>query len=318
MKLLFTWIYLIALVLPSAAQQPLFDVRKEFPESSFASIRPGIRYTMEQGAEGMLPKLFKVTQTAKGPRPGERVVSGPLQRTVFTFVKFVAYEDDRSGRDEVLAIMDSPKGQYGFLMAYSMAQLTTNQFLKTLPYFINLDEFERAKRLLEGKTIYPTLHYVEQGGKPGGDESHVWLPKLVPVRVTKVAVNSGAAPIRLTFTYSDGQPQVRDYTLSGEGVQGVNNPIFDTRFDHCFTLVNPRDTYASTKEATWTAIQKGVPQKGMTMKECRLAMGKPKSEMDSIEKEQITTWYYPEHLGRSWRIVFTDGKLTEAQSYSSN
>lgn len=318
MKALFTWICLLGLALPILAQQPLFDIKKEFPASSFASIKPGIRYMMEQGSDAMLPKLFKVTPTPKGPRPGERVASGPLQKAVFTFVKFVAYEDDKSGRDEVLAIMDTPKGQYGILMAYTMAQLTTNRFLKTLPYFINLDEFERAKRLLEGKTIYPTIHYVEQGTKPDADDSYVWLPKLVPVKVNKVALNTGAAPIQLTFTYPGGEPQVRDYTLSGEGVQNVTNPIFDTRFDHCFTLANPRDTYASTKEVTWKAIVKGVPQKGMTMKECRLAMGKPRSQSDSIEQAQITTWYYDEHLGRSWQVSFVDGKLTQAHSYQSN
>lgn len=314
---------LLLLTFQTLAQQPLFNFRKEFPVSTFASIRPGIRYAIAPkrgNSKELLPTLRHVLMTPKGARPGAVVPLEPLRNTLFTFVKFVPFTNP-SGRDQVLTLLNSNKGQYSFIIDYTMELLTRHKFLSHLPDFINFDEFERAKRLLEGKTIYPLIHYVEQDKNAPKDfrkREYTYLPKMVPVKVTKVEMDDSSEPIRLTFTYPDGQPQTRSYSFSIEDEEDHSNPILNKAFIDCFSLSDPKLANPSTKDAAWKAIQKGVPQKGMTMKECRLSMGKPKEQVDNVEQDQVTVWYYPDHLDRSWQIMFVNGKLTQAQSHQSN
>lgn len=323
LKQLTGFMILLLLTFQTLAQQPLFNFRKEFPVSTFASIRPGMRYVIapKRGdSEGFPPTLRNVLMTPKGPRPGAVVPLEPLRNTVFTFVKFVPFTN-QSGRDQVVTLLNSNKGQYSFIIDYTMEQLTKHKFLSQMPDFINFDEFERARRLLEGKTIYPIIHYVEQdknAPKDFREREYTYLPKMVPVKVTKVEMDNGSGPIRLTFTYPEGQPQVRSYSFSVENEEDHSNPIFNTSFIDCFSLSDLKLANPSVRDATWRAIQKGVPQKGMTMKECRLSMGKPKEQLDSVEQDQLTAWYYPDHIGRSWQVTFVNGKLTQAQSHQSN
>ena len=92
----------------------------------------------------------------------------------------------------------------------------------------------------------------------------------------------------------------------------------DTAFYFAFLLYNLREKYPNIQPSVWQSIQQGLPQKGMTLKECRLAMDKPKQQLERNESTSIATWYYDDHLNRHWSVEFKDGKLTQYSSYKFN
>ena len=157
------WLWLAT---PALAQQPLFDYQKEFPIAKFSDLKPGVRLVMtpKNAQEAhFLPKLRRVVQTPKGSRPGGLIPVEPLRNSVFTLKEFVPFTS-ASGREQVLAVLISNKEPYGVVIDYSLED--ARKILNRMPDFINLDEFDRAKRLLEGKTIYPVKNYVRlnEGG----------------------------------------------------------------------------------------------------------------------------------------------------------
>ncbi|MFD1874872.1 hypothetical protein [Hymenobacter bucti] len=310
-----------------SAQAQGFDFNKEFPYRPLTAWTPGMRFVMPDLSGSFDCPLM----VFKGPAfmgtdlydnsPNDKALVG----TTFTFARLDGFRDrghnnngNGSNTDQVAVVFKAPGGkQYAHIINTPLAELKRAPDRNGAPCLVNLEEVERARRLLVGQTLYVLQAYISRASTRDNVQ---YLPKFVPVKIIKVAPGIGRAPVRLTFEYVGLQPQQvqeQNYIFSGtNGVRVAGSADLPAdAFLKNFSFSDPRTSAAGTSATKWKAIQQGALVKGMSMKEVEQVMGKPKRQAESMEEERTTVWYYSRFQGKEWTLLFKNGILDRYATY---
>ncbi|MDJ0366014.1 hypothetical protein QMK33_12695 [Hymenobacter sp. H14-R3] len=312
-----------------SAQAQTFDFKKEFPYKPLTAWTPGMRFLMPDLSTGFDCPLMVlkgptfVGTDLYGTSPDDKALKG----TTFTFARLDGFrdrgynnKDTGSNTDQVAVVFKNPAGkQYAHIIRATMPELKGDPNRAGGPCLINLEEVEKARRLLVGQTLYVLQAYISSSSTRDNVE---YLPKYVPVKITKVGPGEGPAPVRLTFEYVGQQPrQVQEQNYVFSGTNGYraspDGELPANAFLKSFSFSDPRSTAAATGTSAtkWKAIQQGNLVKGMSMKEVEQVMGKPKRQAESMEEERMTVWYYSRFQGKEWTLLFKNGILERYTTY---
>ena len=301
-------IFLVLFAVVTGRAQPLSpEIAKEFPFVPVKEWKLGMPFIVLPPGAGFTSTLMRYTPGAS-TYTAPRVKSSDLVGQVFTFERLVAIKQDN--RDFVLVVLKNRNALYAKVSQEPLARFTDpNAYQVELGNLAYLTDLEKARKLLTGKVLYPTIHQVI----PSRDEPN-WLPKFIPVKITKVEQGDESYPVRLTVEYPDKKILTKDYILSGTASRRDD---FDggTMFARAYSFTDPRPKTGIDEGPVWRAIQRGVPLKNMTMKECELAMGKPTRKAELVDEVKRIGWYYEVHLAKSWILEFKNGILDKYVSY---
>lgn len=231
------------------------------------------------------------------------------------------YDNKRTdGYEKVAVVFKAANGkQYAHIISEPLTKLKQENNNVGAPCLVALDDVEQARKLLVGQTLFVREQYIAAGSTR---DDVKYLPKFVPVKITKASPGQGSQPVRLTFEYVGSNPrqvQEHDYVLSGTNGSRTylgGEPLREL-FLNCFSFKDPRATAGGIKDAHWKAIQQGYLVKGMNMKEVELVMGKPKRKAESMEEERNTVWSYNRFQGKQWELLFVNGVLDRYVNYEN-
>ena len=122
-------------------------------------------------------------------------------------------------------------------------------------------------------------------------------------------------PVRLFLRGENGDNFYVDMVLSKTNQPKISSNFsyikYPYTFQENFTFDNPRDKYPDISDETWKHIQRRIAKIGMTKKECRLALGIPKSKNTDINSNGVTfeQWVY-----HSMYVYFKDGRISYIQN----
>ncbi len=159
-----------------------------------------------------------------------------------------------------------------------------------LPFLVEASVVDTVKALLKGRDLWTTtVRRYDLDGNP------VKGRKFQKITVADVVAGRGEFPIEVVF----GNEMLH---LSVE--PGARNT---RRFPLLFALSDPRKNYRHISDANWDLITQGQVKDGMTMEECRLALGNPKEvERTATYGALIERWTYENGI----YLLFSDGVLT--------
>lgn len=310
-----------------STQAQSFDFKKEFPYRGLTAWTPGMRFVMPDLSGSFDCPLMVLKGPAflgtdlYGTSPNDKALIG----TSFIFVRLDGFRDrghnnngNGSNTDQVAVVFKAANGkQYAHIINTPLAELKRDAARAGAPCLVNIEEVEKARRLLVGQTLYVLQAYVSRSSTRDNVE---YLPKYVPVKVTKVATGTGPAPVRLTFEYVGTQPkQVQEQNYVFSGTNGYrpapDGELPANAFLKSFSFTDPRGSATGTSATKWKAIQEGALVKGMSMKEVEQVMGKPRRQAESVEEERTTIWYYSRFQGKEWTLLFKNGVLDRYANY---
>lgn len=159
-----------------------------------------------------------------------------------------------------------------------------------LPFLVDASVIDSVKSILNGLTLWTlTLRRYSLDGKSIAGK------KFQKVTVTDVRAGKGEYPVEVILgdemLYLTVDPQ-------------NHSP---RRFSNLFSLTDPRKNYRHISDKNWEMITRGQVTNGMTMEECRLALGTPKEiERNATYEALIERWTYENGI----YLLFSDGILT--------
>ncbi len=164
-----------------------------------------------------------------------------------------------------------------------------------LPFLIDLDQVQALRRLLLHKEVWTTTlqrHTPDGSLSSGRRYEHL--------TIIDVAPGNEQLPLRLLLQNDQGQ-------LSALLVSLNPNRLSPHRLDLLITLTNPRLRHKNITDQHWELICRGEVTEGMTLAECRLALGSPKEvERGTSYAALLERWIYENGI----YLDFTDGLLT--------
>lgn len=160
----------------------------------------------------------------------------------------------------------------------------------TLPFLVEASVVDSVRTLLKGRQLWTlTLQRYDLDGQSIGGR------KFQPVFITDVRAGRGEYPVEVLM----GNEMLY---LTVDPSSRVNR-----RFANLFSLTDPRRNYRHITDKTWELICRGEVADGMTMEECRLALGAPREvERDATYGALIERWTYENGI----YLLFSDGLLT--------
>lgn len=160
----------------------------------------------------------------------------------------------------------------------------------TLPFLVEATVVDSVRSLLKGRKLWTTsLQRYDLSGQSIGGR------KFQPVLITDVRAGLGEYPVEVLM----GNEMIY---LTVDPSSRVNR-----RFANLFSLTDPRKNYRHITDKNWEMICRGEVTDGMTMEECRLALGSPREvERDATYGALIERWTYENGIF----LIFSDGLLT--------
>lgn len=117
--------------------------------------------------------------------------------------------------------------------------------------------------------------------------------------IRKVEVENGSNYVSMTLTDRQGRLYVKRITFLRERVTGDVHRS-ENYFGEVFGVGDLRKLYPAVSEAAWAKIERGEVAIGMTMEECRLALGEPmRFYKDAVTG--IQDWIYENHVILSFK-----------------
>ncbi len=196
---------------------------------------------------------------------------------------------------------EGKKYEYEFFGDTNALRKAPNTYIKKVVF---LDEVDRVKPLLMGKTLYVLCSQWMKEDEKGKIVSSDGNQKYVAVTVTSVGLGTQDGPTKVIFkqngTTKEGFLNIR--------LSGINKSsgLFGIEFDKAFSFEDPKAKYPKIKSEIWTVIQNESMRVGMTKAEAELSWGKPKELHINGNKEQ---WIYE----TSGTLFFEKGILTKIE-----
>lgn len=210
-----------------------------------------------------------------------------------------------TGMTEVESISGEPQVEIRFIdasgsaMTYrieaSMDAVKKRKSLE-IPFAVERTVVDAVKDRLEGNTYYVlTSMWYDLG-----EQSYTGL-KYIPVRIREVMPGNSVYPVKLLV--DDG----RGYTFVLFMSVGAN--LKSPRgFHKLFSFKNPRERYPQITDEVWENIIYNRVRYGMTLDECRLALGSPaKVKRRADQNTLYEVWSYENGI----YLRFHDGVLAE-------
>lgn len=160
-----------------------------------------------------------------------------------------------------------------------------------LPFLVEATVVDSVSSVLTGRTLWTlTMQRYTLDGEPTQGR------KFQKVKVTGVRAGKGKYPIEVLI----GNDEMLYLSVEPKSHN-------TRRFSNLFTLTDPRKNYRNITDKNWELITRGKIAEGMTMEECRLALGAPKEiDRDATYEALIERWTYENGI----YLFFSDGILT--------
>lgn len=189
-----------------------------------------------------------------------------------------------------------------------LARNNDESVLPTIRKLAFLEDIDKAKISLVGKTLYILSTQWKQQTDKGERIMQTGAKKFVPVTVTQVGLGSVDDPVRVVFKFGDTEAFIDTY-LSGINSTSIKE-IFGGHFDEIFSFEDPRKSHIDISDEMWAIIQNGSLKMGMTEVELILSWGKPeKTNMTIVNGANMKQLVY----GKQY-LYFDNGKLSSVQS----
>ena len=196
-----------------------------------------------------------------------------------------------------IALSDSTGSNHTYRINASLADLKTRSRVE-IPFTIELNVVDEARRLLSGKTLFLVNSSVQDL-----DGNVVVSPKFLAVIIDKVLPASQFNPIRVVFHY-DSMPDVKRQALLVVGTSAISSRSFENNF----SFTDPRLAHQSISDEHWRLIVNNQVVQGMNLDECRLAIGKPSHIDRQAARDGLhELWAYD----NGTTLIFIDGLLHE-------
>lgn len=163
-----------------------------------------------------------------------------------------------------------------------------------VPFLVDLDEVERLKDVLRGKSLYiKTSIWYDSNGEM------TWGRKYVKVNITDVLPGDKVFPFRIEFN---------DAGRTAYVFMSYRDNYLQRSFDNLFSDTDLRQLYPAISDENWQRIINGQIATYMTKEECRLSIGPP----DNLERVPTYNgvreyWYYS---NGTYLIFDEEGLLT--------
>ena len=163
-----------------------------------------------------------------------------------------------------------------------------------VPFLVDLDEVERLKDVLRGKSLYiKTSIWYDSNGEM------TWGRKYVKVNITDVLPGDKVFPFRIEFN---------DAGRTAYVFMSYRDNYLQRSFDNLFSDTDLRQLYPAISDENWQRIINGQIATYMTKEECRLSIGPP----DNLERIPTYNgvreyWYYS---NGTYLIFDEEGLLT--------
>ena len=163
-----------------------------------------------------------------------------------------------------------------------------------VPFLVDLDEVERLKDVLRGKSLYiKTSIWYDSNGEM------TWGRKYVKVNITDVLPGDKVFPFRIEFN---------DAGRTAYVFMSYRDNYLQRSFDNLFSDTDLRQLYPAISDENWHRIINGQIATYMTKEECRLSIGPP----DNLERVPTYNgvreyWYYS---NGTYLIFDEEGLLT--------
>lgn len=168
---------------------------------------------------------------------------------------------------------------------------------KKIKYFSNAISFSNKKfgnieslsRKYEGLIVYPKKKLTARRISYSDDkqnESRVHLPRYTILTINKVQPKNSSTLVSLILIAKNGATYETEVNLKYDIIVKNDNYIEDV-----FGLEDIRKKYPDITEERWAIITQGELEKGMSIDECRLSLGKP-TEIRIKKDSRLETWFY--------------------------
>ena len=163
-----------------------------------------------------------------------------------------------------------------------------------VPFTIQLSTVAEAARLMEGKDFWTTTALWRDD-----DDVPVKGRKFVSVHIDSVSPGNQLFPLKIAFNDTEGR-SARLFIHPGAKGQAPRT------FSQVFSFTDPRERYPHISPEHWQLIIDSQVTEGMTIEECRLALGTPKEvERGATNSFLREAWLYDNGV---W-LLFEDGIL---------
>ena len=165
-----------------------------------------------------------------------------------------------------------------------------------VPFTIQTDMVEEADRMMRGRRLY-----VKTSLWRDDRDNTLRARKYIPVTIDSVSPGGETFALRVSFHDGDGN---LGHLYFNPGTKEGNT----RSFADLFSFSDPRLKYPQIAPETWELITRGRVADGMTLLECRLALGAPK---------EITRGATTGYLREVWQyengiyLLFEDGVLKD-------
>lgn len=210
-----------------------------------------------------------------------------------------------TGMTETTSISGEPQAELRFIddsgapMTYRTdlsAEAIRSRATLDIPFTVERSVIDSVKARMEGNTYYvltPMWYDL-------GEQSFSGL-KYIPVRIREVMPGNSVYPVKLLV--DDGM----DGTFLLFMSVGANTRS-PRGFHKLFSFTDPRTRYPAITDQTWADIINGRVRYGMTLDECRLALGSPAKVVRRADQSTLyEVWSYENGI----YLRFYDGVLKE-------
>ncbi len=219
--------------------------------------------------------------------------------TRWTFQGIVS-EENWMGQQTMHLRFRNPNGYiYRFATGKLMSQLNDTTYHPALPGMLAIEPVRQCNERLQGSTFYLLLN----------DDrilvpDSVRLEKFVPVVIDSVTVGTEMAPLRVWFRHPQDNGTYHSSLLTS--LPDSRENATSTPIQRFFASTDPYLNYPDIKPETWTLIRRNQVQQGMSLEECRLALGRPQRyERYPSKVGYVERWHYSDRKV----LEFVDGRL---------
>lgn len=190
----------------------------------------------------------------------------------------------------------SPDGrELVYRVSRPMASLMKSESL-SVPFTIQTDMVGMADRLMRGQRYYVLTSLWRDD-----EENTVRERKFIPVVIDSVTPGSAVFPLKASFHDTEGRS---GKLFFNPGAKSDNMRTFAS----LFAFGDPRRQYPQITDEVWELITRGRVRAGMTLVECRLALGAPREVTHGASYGYLReVWQYESGI----YLLFEDGRLKE-------
>jgi hypothetical protein len=288
------------------------EFAKQFPKINIVDWKPGMKFMTEpfRDKSGSSSSQIDLSPYKSKDKYPERLNQADYQWKTFIYRGLEQRNVDcpRGTCQRTYLIFDCEGVKYESEFVGDTTELRNakRNFISKLVY---LDEVDKAKELLVGKTLYIITRQWFKDNEKGIGVWNLSNPIFIPVIVTSIGLGTQDGPCKIVFKQINSENE----TYLNVRLSGINKAIgvFGIDFDKAFQFDDPKSYYPSISDDNWTIIQTGGVKIGMTKQECELSWEKPKSINKNVVANEIhEQWVY----STSKFLYFKNGILESIQN----